>query len=129
MQHHLYSLLLTNNKCLALHDVEAKWIRRNGIYSPKCVRINFSFKNITVLGFPQVFDKRILLKYFLHDIFHFCASQRSQKLILHEKLDAYPHISFITKGLSIVQKLRAWCESLKVIFLGILTRGNEANPD
>ena len=46
----------------------------------------------------QVFDERILLQDFVHDSSHFCVSQRSQKLILHELLDIYPRITFIKRS-------------------------------
>ena len=56
---------------------------------------------------------------FLHDAFHFCDRQRSQKLILHQIIDAYPRIGFINKGLSIAQKIRVRFDSLEVILFGV----------
>ena len=38
-----------------------------------------------------------------------------QYLISHKVLDSYPRISFISKGLSTVQKLHVRCESFKKI--------------
>ena len=56
---------------------------------------------------------------FLHDAFNFGVVQRIQKLISHQILDIYPHISFINKGLSIVQKLWVLFDTLKVIWFNI----------
>ena len=42
---------------------------------------------------------------FLNDAFHVGVRQRSQYLILHRILDIYLHISFMNKGMSIVQKM------------------------
>ena len=55
----------TNN-----HASEAAVIIHNNIYSVNCVSIACSYKNITVLGSPQVFDERILIQFFytLHSI-------------------------------------------------------------
>ena len=72
-----------------------------------------------VLGSPQVFDKRVLLRFFKHDKFHFGVRHRSQNMILHRIINAYPRINFINKGLSIIQKLHVQCDSLKPILFGI----------
>ena len=100
---------------------EAAGIRHNGIYSVKCVRIHCRSKNITGLGSPQVFDEWILLQFFLHDTFYVHVRQRIQKFILYQILNLYPHIIFIHKELSIVQKLHVWCDSLNMIIFGINT--------
>ena len=94
--------------------VEAAGIRYNGLYSVNCVRIACSSENITVLVSRQVFDERILLRFVLHDAFHFGVRQRSQKLILHKILYNTPRMRFIYIGLSIVEKLYVRCDELKV---------------
>ena len=43
---------------------EATGIRHNELYSVNCVRIICSSENITVLGSPQLFDERILFRFF-----------------------------------------------------------------
>ena len=48
---------------------------------------------------------KVLRSNFSHDAFHIVARQTSQNIILHQILDIYPHIRFITKGLLIVQKM------------------------
>ena len=67
------SVLFTNKKWLALYDVEAKWIRRNGLYSPKCVRINCT---VRMNEMPRFF---IIRKY---DWF---ISQRTSQLQIRSK--------------------------------------------
>ena len=92
-------------------------IRHNGLYSVHCVRIAWQKDN----GFkfiPSLWWKDFVTT-FLHHTFHFGVIKIIQKLILHQKLDEYPHISFIKKGLSTVQKLHVRCDSLKVILFGI----------
>ena len=91
---------------------EASGIIHNRLYSVNCVRINCRSKNITVLGHPQVFDESICLCFFKHDSFRFGVRQRIQKMILHQILDVYPHISFIDKGMTIVHKMHMRCDSL-----------------
>ena len=79
------------------HSNEDAGIKNNGLYSVNYIRIACSSGNIAVLGSRQVFDERILLRFFLHDAFHFGVSQRSQKLILSQMLDNHPHIKLINK--------------------------------
>ena len=65
-------------------------------------------------GSPQVFDERVILL-FLHNTFDFDVRQRSQKLIFNQILDAYPSISFINEGLSIIQKNACTMRHIKFI--------------
>ena len=53
------------------------------------------FRKHNGFRFPPSFLWKGLISFFLHDAFHFSVRQRSQKLILHQILDAYPWISFI----------------------------------
>ena len=39
-------------------------IRNNGIYSVNCVQVACSSENIMIIGYCQIFDKRILLRFF-----------------------------------------------------------------
>ena len=59
----------------------------NGIYSVNCVHVVCSSEKITVLGPHQVFDENILLKFFLHNAFHFGVRQIIQKIVLHQTHD------------------------------------------
>ena len=48
-----------------VHSVlEAGGIRHNDLYSVNCTHIACRSENITVLGSPQVCDKRVLLQFF-----------------------------------------------------------------
>ena len=64
-------------------DTKVAGNRHNYIYSVNCVCISCSSDNITVLGYPQLIDKRILLRDFFHVAFHFGVRKRIQNLVLH----------------------------------------------
>ena len=50
---------------------------------------------------------------------HLGVRQIIPKLILHKILDVLPHIHFMDKGLSIVQKIHVRCDAYLVIWLSI----------
>ena len=61
--------------------------------------------------FPPGFYEKISLRIFLHNSFHVGVMQITLNLILYKILDTQPHIKFINRGLSIVQKLNVKCDS------------------
>ena len=73
--------------------------------------------------------KEFFSKVFLHDASNFDVRKISHKIILHYILDTYPRISFINKGLSIVQILHVRCDKLKVICSGIERSGRILHID
>ena len=58
-------------KITGWNSKEAAVVRHSGLYSVNCVRIDYSSKNITVLGPCQFFDENILLQFFcmMHSIY------------------------------------------------------------
>ena len=59
-----YIKAVSSNSVNAQQPIEAARIRHNELYSVHCVRIDCSSENITILGSDQVFDERILLRFF-----------------------------------------------------------------
>ena len=53
----------TSYRPLYIFTARAAGIRHSRLYSVNGVRINCSYEKITVLGPPQVFDERILLRF------------------------------------------------------------------
>ena len=54
---------------------------------------------------PARFLMKVFYCVFLHATLNVRVSQRRKKLILHKIINIYPHIIFMNKGISIVQKL------------------------
>ena len=79
-------------------------------------------RKYNIFIYRQVFDKRISLRIFLHGTFHVRVMQRKPESILNTVPNVYPHIDFMNKVMSIVQKLHVQCDSSQEIWFEINSR-------
>ena len=78
------------------------------------MRVQYAVSDVKVLVTASFLMKVFHSNDFLNNAFHVSVRQRVRKSVLYQILDIYPHISFMNKGLSVVQKLHMKYDYVKV---------------